>query len=182
LISLRDILPEDREAIRQWRNDPEVRRYMYTDHEIGVQEHCAWFARIVHDPTCRYWVISCDGESVGLLYLHDIDIRNKHCYWGFYTSGPSVRGKGVGSFAEFFVLRHVFEELQFHKLCGEVLASNQAVINMHKKFGFVQDGVLRRHILKDGVFEDVVCISILREEWDAKKAELELKLRSKGVL
>ena len=93
-----------------------------------------------------------------------------------------LRGKGIGSFAEFSVLRIVFDELQLQKLCGEVLASNLAVLNMHKKFGFVQEGLFRKHVLKGGDFADVVCISILREEWDAKKAEIELKLRVKGVI
>jgi RimJ/RimL family protein N-acetyltransferase len=76
----------------------------------------------------------------------------------------------------------VFDELQLQKLCGEVLAFNLPVLNMHKKFGFVQEGVFRKHVLKGDDFEDVVCISILREEWEATKAELELKLRAKGVI
>ncbi|MGA7378564.1 MAG: UDP-4-amino-4,6-dideoxy-N-acetyl-beta-L-altrosamine N-acetyltransferase [Candidatus Sulfotelmatobacter sp.] len=180
--SLRDISPGDQEAIRIWRNDPDVRKYMYTDHEISPDEHRAWFSRILRDSSCKYWIIVCDREDVGLLYLYDIDMRNRHCYWGFYTVGPQVRGKGIGSFAEFSVLRIVFDELQLQKLCGEVLAFNLPVLNMHKKFGFVQEGVFRKHVLKGDDFEDVVCISILREEWEAKKAELELKLRAKGVI
>jgi UDP-4-amino-4,6-dideoxy-N-acetyl-beta-L-altrosamine N-acetyltransferase len=182
MISLRDITPNDQEAIRAWRNNPEVRKYMYTDHEIGPEEHHAWFSRILRDPSCKYWITVCDGEDVGLLYLYDIDTRNRRCYWGFYTTSLNVRGKGIGSFAEFSVLRFVFDHLQLQKLCGEVLASNQAVLNLHKKFGFVQEGLFRKHVLKAGGFADVVCIAILREEWDAKKAELELRLRAKGVI
>lgn len=182
MISLRDIAPSDQEKIREWRNNPEVRTYMYTDHEIGPDEHQAWFSRILHDPSCKYWIIVCDGEDVGVVNLHNIDNRNRHCYWGFYVIGPNVRGKGVGSFAEFSVLRFVFEDLKLRKLCGEVLASNQAVLDMHKSFGFSQEGLLRKHVLKGDGFADVVSISILREEWDAKKAELELRLKAKGVI
>lgn len=182
MISLRDISPNDQETIRQWRNNPEVRKYMYTDHEIGPEEHRAWFARIQHDPSCKYWIIVCDGEDVGLLCLDDIDTKNRRCYWGFYTASPSARGKGIGSFAEFSVLRYVFDDLKFEKLCGEILATNQAVINMHKKFGFVQEGLFRKHVLKDGELVDVVRIGMLREEWEVKKQEIELKLRAKGVI
>jgi UDP-4-amino-4,6-dideoxy-N-acetyl-beta-L-altrosamine N-acetyltransferase len=155
---------------------------MYTDHEIGPEEHRAWFARIALDPSSRYWIIVCDGEDVGLLSLHNIDNRNRHCYWGFYVIGPNARGKGVGSFAEFSVLCFVFDELKFRKLCGEVLATNQAVLNLHKKFGFVQEGLLRKHVLKGNDFADVVTISILQEEWQAKRPEIELKLKAKGIL
>ena len=180
LISLRDVTPNDQDKIREWRNNPGVRKYMYTDHEIGPDEHRLWFSRILRDPSCKYWVIVCDGDDVGLANLYNIDNRNRRCYWGFYVIGASARGKAVGSFAEFSVLRFVFEDLKFQKLCAEVLASNQAVIRMHKSFGFEQEGVFRKHIFKGDAFVDVVSIALLREDWDAKKAELELKLRAKA--
>ena len=182
MISLRDITLNDQDRIREWRNNPEVRKYMYTDHEISPAEHRAWFRRVLQDPTCKYWIIVSDGEDVGLLYLYDIDTRNRRCYWGFYTAAQSGRGKGIGSFAEFSVLRIVFEDLQLQKLCGEVLATNQAVLNMHKKFGFAQEGLFRKHIFKSGSFADVVCIGMQREEWEANKPNIEIKLRSKGIV
>ena len=182
MIFLRDIAPDDQEKILQWRNHLEVRKFMYTDHEITPEEHRAWFSRILHDSSCKYWVIVCDGEEVGLAYIFNIDNRNRRCYWGFYVIGSNVRGRGVGSFAEFFVLRFVFEDLRLQKLCGEVLEFNQAVLNMHRKFGFVQEGLLRKHVLKGDSFVNVVCISILRDEWDATKNEIELRLKAKGIL
>jgi UDP-4-amino-4,6-dideoxy-N-acetyl-beta-L-altrosamine N-acetyltransferase len=181
LILLRDVAPHDQEQIREWRNNPEIRKYMYTDHEIGLEEHRAWFARILHDPSCKYWIIVYDGKDVGVANLYNIDIRNRRCYWGFYI-GSKERLRGVGSFAEFLVLRFVFDELKLQKLCGEVLATNQAVINMHKKFGFSEEGLFRKHVFKGNSFADVVCIGLLREEWEAKKAEIEVKLKEKGVI
>ncbi len=179
---LRELSVEDREKVRAWRNDPGIRKYMYTDHEITVEEHGAWFARTLKDPTCKYWIIVCDAQDAGVLCLFNIDLKNRHCFWGFYAVGAVVRGKGVGNFAEFSVLRYVFEELKLQKLCCEVLAFNQAVINMHKKFGFMQEGLFRRHILKRDQFVDVVSLAILQEEWNARKQELELRLRAKGII
>jgi UDP-4-amino-4,6-dideoxy-N-acetyl-beta-L-altrosamine N-acetyltransferase len=182
MMHLRELSAEDQERVRAWRNDPEIRKYMYTDHEITVAEHSAWFARTLKDPTCKYWIIVCDAEDVGVACLFNIDLKNRSCYWGFYAVGAAIRGKGVGNFAEFSVLRYVFEELKLQKLCCEVLAFNQAVINMHKKFGFVQEGLFRRHILKGDEFVDVVCLALLQEEWSAKKPELELRLKAKDII
>ncbi|MGA2414792.1 MAG: UDP-4-amino-4,6-dideoxy-N-acetyl-beta-L-altrosamine N-acetyltransferase [Candidatus Sulfotelmatobacter sp.] len=179
--SLREVAPHDEEKIREWRNLPEVRKYMYTDHEIGREEHRAWFSRILRDPTCKYWIIVYDGREVGVVNLYNIDHRNRRGHWGFYV-GPKDRLKGVASFAWFSVLRFVFEELKLQKLCGEVLASNQAALNMHKKFGFYQEGSFRKHVFKGDRFADVVCFGLLREEWEAKKEEIELQLRAKGVI
>lgn len=180
--TLRDITPNDQEMIREWRNRPEIRKYMYTDHEIGAQEHAAWFSRILNDSSRKYWIITCGGEDVGLVNLYNIDNRNHHCYWAFYTASQNARGKGIGSFAEFSILRIVFDEMNLQKLCCEVLAFNQAVINLHKKFGFVPEGLFRKHALKEGELVDVVCLAILREEWEQKKPELEIKLKAKGII
>jgi UDP-4-amino-4,6-dideoxy-N-acetyl-beta-L-altrosamine N-acetyltransferase len=180
--SLRDMMPADREKVRQWRNLPEVGKYMYTDHEISPVEHAAWFERVKNDASSKYWIIVCDGEDAGLAWLFSIDRRNQRCYWGFYLGNPNARGKGAGSVAEYLVLRYVFEDLKLNKLCGEVLAFNQAVVNMHKKFGFVQEGYFRKHIMKDGELHDIYCIAMFHEEWQTQKPEIEARLRSKGLI
>jgi UDP-4-amino-4,6-dideoxy-N-acetyl-beta-L-altrosamine N-acetyltransferase len=172
---------DDLEKVRLWRNLPEVSKYMYTDHEIGAAEHAAWFERIKVDPSCKYWIIMCDGEDVGLAWLFGIDLRNSRCYWGFYVGSP-VRGKGAGSFAEYSVLHYVFDELKLNKLCGEILSFNQAVLDMHKGFGFVQEGYFRKHISKGGELRDIFCIGMLREEWEAKRPDIQNRLRAKGLI
>jgi len=182
MTSLRDLTPDDKEKIHAWRNLPEIRKYMYTDHVITAEEHDAWFQRITSDPSCRYWIIVCDSEDVGLVNLYAIDRSNQRCYWAFYIVSPNVRGKGVGSFAEYSILRYVFDELKLNKLCCEVLDFNQGVVRIHKSFGFVQEGLYRKHIFKGGEPHDVVCLGMLREEWEATKVALTDKLRGKGLV
>ena len=182
MTSLRDLRPEDMEMIREWRNLPRVSDFMYTDHVISPEEHAAWFARIIRDTGCKYWIIVCDGEDVGLVNLYNIDRKNRRCYWAFYVVSPNVRGKGVGSYAEYAILSYVFDELKLEKLCCEVLAFNKGVVEMHRRFGFVQEGLFRRHIFKKGEFHDVVCLAMLRAEWEQSRPELGQKLKKKGIL
>jgi UDP-4-amino-4,6-dideoxy-N-acetyl-beta-L-altrosamine N-acetyltransferase len=182
MISLRDVVPEDKDMIRNWRNLPEVRQYMYTDHEIGAEEHTQWFQGILRDPKRRYWVVMLDGEPVGLFNLADIDHHNKRCYWGFYVANVEARGRGVASFVEYAVMQYVFEELRFNKLCGEVLASNELSLGFHKSFGFVEEGHLRQHVIKGGKSVDVVVMGMLREEWEAQKPEIEARLKTRGLI
>ena len=182
MIHLRDVQPEDKDKIREWRNLPEVARYMYTDHCITPEEHERWFQRIINDASCRYWIIVCDGIDVGLANIYNLDRRNQRCYWAFYVAAPNVRGKGVGSFVEYSVLHYVFDELGLNKLCCEVLDFNETVVNMHKSFGFQQEGLYREHIIKGGRPFDVVALAMLRKEWESQKPEIEERLRKKGVL
>ncbi len=182
MIHLRDIQPEDKEKTLKWRNLPEIAKYMYTDHYITPEEHERWFRRISDDPGCRYWVIVCDGVDVGLANIYNLDQQNQRCYWAFYVAGPTVRGKGVGSFVEYSILHYVFDKLGLNKLCCEVLGFNKAVVNMHKKFGFQQEGMYREHIIKAGQPFDVVALAMLHSEWEANKPQVEERLRRKGIL
>lgn len=181
MFNLRDLSLADKDMIRSWRNHQDVARYMYTDHEISEGEHEAWIMKVVRDPSCRYWVIQYESRDSGLLGISQIDLHNSRCYWAFYTN-PEVRGKGLGSFAEYCVLRYVFEELELNRICGEVLSFNQAVLNLHKKFGFVQEGTLRRHVLKQGQWHDVVCVGMLRQEWEENKPAIEKRLKGKQII
>lgn len=182
MITLRDITPADKEMVREWRNLPEIRKYMYTDHVITPEEHEVWFQRILHDPTCRYWVIACDGQDVGVASLYAIDNTNRRCYWAFYVASSNLGGKGVGTFAEYSVLKYVFDHLHLNKLCCEVLDFNRAVVRMHKSFGFVEEGVFRKHVIKNGEMHDVFCLAILKDEWETVKPALTEKLRANGLL
>jgi UDP-4-amino-4,6-dideoxy-N-acetyl-beta-L-altrosamine N-acetyltransferase len=180
MITLRDVRPEDADTIREWRNLPKVADFMFTDHVIGPAEHAAWFSRVIKDPTCRYWIIACDGEDAGLANLYAIDQVNRRCYWGFYVVSPNVRGKSVGSHVEYSVLNYVFDELRLEKLCCENLSFNRGVIEMHRRFGFVQEGLFRKHVWKRGAFHDVVCLAILKEEWEALRPRFERMLAQPG--
>lgn len=181
MFNLRDLALADKDMIRSWRNHQEVARYMFTDHEISEGEHEAWIMRVLKDPSCRYWVMQCDGGDSGLLSISQINLHHSRCYWAFYAN-PEARGRGLGSFAEYSVLRFVFEDLKLNRICGEVLSFNQAVLNLHSKFGFVQEGILRRHVFKQRQWHDVICVGMLRQEWEANKPEIEERLKNKQII
>jgi len=182
MITLRDVKPEDKDMLRHWRNKPEVSKYLYNDHHISQEEHDKWFRGIAVDSTRRYWIIACDDQDVGVVYLYNLDNKNKRCYWAFYVADPDTRGKGIGSFVEYSILKHVFDDLEMEKLCAEVLAFNEPVTNMHKSFGFVQEGYFRKHIRKSNRQEDVVCVAMLKDDWELRKSEIENRLRKKALI
>lgn len=182
MIQLRGVRADDSEMMRNWRNRPEIATYMYTDHHITREEHDNWFRNMQSDATVKYWIIVVDGEDVGIVNLYNMDHGHKRCSWAFYVASPNVRGKGVGSFVEYSVMRYVFLDLGFNKLCCEVLASNPAVIEMHKRFGFAEEGSFRQHIFKQDTYHDVVALAILRADWAEKSTEIENRMREKDLI
>jgi RimJ/RimL family protein N-acetyltransferase len=68
------------------------------------------------------------------------------------------------------VLCFGFEELSLNRLYAYHMARNPASGKVLKKNGFVQEGLLRQRVRKWGVFEDVVLLAILREDWENQAA------------
>lgn len=169
-VELRSLAVEDRDRLRRWRNSPEVARWMYTDHEIGPEEHAAWFERVLADggATCRYWIIEVDGLPAGIACLTGIDQRHQRCSFGLYLGEP-VTGSGIGRAALVRLFDAALLELGLNKVCGEALATNERAIRLYERVEMVREGILRRHVRKGDAFVDVVQFAMLKDEWLARR-------------
>ena len=181
-LRLRLVETSDSPRLLRWRNSPQVAAHMYTDHPIAQTEHDRWFVAAMTAPDRRYWIIEADGEPVGLANLVRIDQAASRCEWAYYLGEPSTRGKGLGALVEYIVLRHVFETLELNKLWCEVLVENEAVVKLHQSFGFTREALFRDHVFKNGRFQDVVGLGLLKREWPAAKAAVEARLMRRHVL
>ena len=165
-------LPADLQArIRHLRNQLDVRRFMYTSHEISEAEHTQWLRSLAGNPRQMVFVVLQSGAPSGVVSLNAIDPLHKTADWAFYLD-PSCQGKGLGSRIEFWLLEYAFAQAGLEKLNCEVLQTNSAVIKMHQKFGFTIEGVRRRNILKDGARIDVVLLGITKEEWQGQRGKM----------
>lgn len=179
-IELRPVRNDDSPQLLEWRNMPEVSAWMYSDHEISRAEHDRWFATAMADETRRYWVIEQDGKPVGLANLYDISRPHRKCAWAYYLADPATRGKGVGSFVEFWMIEHVFRDQGLNKLWCEVLIGNEPVWRLHESFGFKREALFRAHVFKDGEPQDVVGLGLLAADWAEVRPRSLERLRAKG--
>ncbi|SFR85310.1 UDP-4-amino-4,6-dideoxy-N-acetyl-beta-L-altrosamine N-acetyltransferase [Marinobacter daqiaonensis] len=160
--SLRTMTEDDLERVRRWRNHPDVRRYMYTTHEIDPAEHRAWFERTRDSDRSELMIYEDEGLPLGFVNLARGRSRQV-ADWGFYLAPEAARGTGkaLGRAA----LRHAFEGLELHKVCGQALGFNDRSIKFHRSLGFVQEGCLRDQHYDGQAYHDVVCFGLLRQEW-----------------
>ena len=179
-VRLRRVEAADSARLRAWRNSPEVAAYMYTDHPISQAEHDRWFEAAMAAADRRYWIIEMDEAPVGLANLAKIDPAARRCEWAYYLGEPSTRGQGLGSRIEYIVLRYVFETAGLNKLWCEVLLENEGVWKLHESFGFTREALFREHVFKDGRFQDVVGLGMLKGDWETAKPAIEARLRAKG--
>ncbi len=160
---------EDLALVMDWRMRPYITQYMYTDPLLTMDSQLAWFSRISEDPSQINWIINCDGQPAGLINLVEIDRVNSRCVWGYYVAEKEFRSFKLAMYLEWNLYDYVFETLGLHKLCNETFTANQQVVKLHQLCGSKEDGVLRDHICKNGVYYDVSMGSILADEWAEKK-------------
>jgi UDP-4-amino-4,6-dideoxy-N-acetyl-beta-L-altrosamine N-acetyltransferase len=159
---VRNLRRDDLATVLAWRNHPEVRRHMLSQHEISLEEHLAWFERVSQDTSRCLLIVEEDDAPLG--FVHFSGVRpGAVSDWGFYAVPDAPRGTGrkLGHAA----LSHAFGPLKLHKVFGQVLGDNAASLRFHENLGFTREGVLRQHAMVNGQHHDMVCFGILREEW-----------------
>jgi UDP-4-amino-4,6-dideoxy-N-acetyl-beta-L-altrosamine N-acetyltransferase len=145
-----------------WRNHPNVRTFMFSQHEIGFEEHAAWFAKANQDTTRSLLVVEDRDQPLGYVQFANV-APGGIADWGFYARPEAPRGSGrkLGRAA----LDHAFTVLGLHKVCGQAIASNAASIALHQKLHFRQEGVLRDQQRIEGAYYSLVCFGLLKHEW-----------------
>jgi UDP-4-amino-4,6-dideoxy-N-acetyl-beta-L-altrosamine N-acetyltransferase len=145
---------------------------MYTDCEITIDEHRAWFDNRRKEPVATFLIFEFRDKPIGIVNVTRIDTRNGKCYWGFYIGEPDAP-PGSGTVLGYFGLNYIFDVLKIRKLCAEAFAFNEASVRFHKRLGFVEEGRLSRHIQKTGRYEDVIPFALFAEDWVGHKRRIE---------
>jgi len=73
---------------------------------------------------------------------------------------------------EYAIINYVFDSMGLDKLNCEVLEGNDAVVKMHTKFLFREEGFRRSNIIKNGVRIGVHFLGLTREDWVAGRVSI----------
>lgn len=169
---LRRMNEGDLEMVLRWRNTDRIRANMFTDQVVAVEEHKAWFDKINRDPNTVYMIFEHQGRPKGLVNFVQIDRHNSKCSWGFYI-GEEGTPRGTGTKMACLGLEYAFGVLDIRKLYAEIFAFNTISINLHKKLGFTEEACFKKHVLKNGEYQDVVIMTLFNTTWQKTKSVIE---------
>jgi UDP-4-amino-4,6-dideoxy-N-acetyl-beta-L-altrosamine N-acetyltransferase len=161
---IRPMAKTDLETVLVWRNHENVRCYMYTQHEISLEEHSQWFERASIDPKRHLLIYEAGSKPQGFINIHEI-APGGIADWGFYAAPDTP--KGTGRALASAALRHAFITLGLHKLCGQVIAFNERSIQFHLRLGFLQEGIFQQQHFDGQNYHDVWCFGLLADHWQA---------------
>ena len=107
-----------------------------------------------------------DDRAVGVIRVYNLHPQRRS--GGYRLSlDPELRGaEKVAAEATRIVLAYAFDTLGLNRLWLHELASDATVRRRFAKAGFTEEGVLRQEAWRDGRYEDVVVMGLLREEWE----------------
>jgi UDP-4-amino-4,6-dideoxy-N-acetyl-beta-L-altrosamine N-acetyltransferase len=131
LIRLR---PEDIELVRQWRNSPEINRYMEYRGYITFEQQKEWYQSINND-TNLYFIIEHEYKKIGLINAKDINWEERSCESGVFYWDEEVYNTPVPIMVS-MILSETFVEIFEMKVYARILKSNKRAIRYNGFMGF----------------------------------------------
>jgi len=100
------------------------------------------------------------GTLVGAISLLDISRKHERCEVGYWT-GVDYWNRGYCTEALSRVIPYVYEDLKLTKVVARCSAWNAASARVMEKAGLRREGLLLKHALKHGKFEDVLVYGLV---------------------
>lgn len=175
-VTLRGIRRDDLLRLWEFNNDPEVEIAGGGDPPIPQSlerleaEYDENAKKGSRDGTL--FAIEADGKFIGQCGLYGFDdFRGvaHRCDLGIAIGDKEYWGRGYGREALSLLVDYAFTHWNVQRVGLQVNATNERALRSYRSAGFVEEGRLRRYGWSNGNFVDAVCMSILREEWQARK-------------
>jgi len=101
-----------------------------------------------------------EGNVIGHVGLYNIDFRVRKAEFAILIADDENQGKGYGSLCTKFMIDYAFNELNIRKLTLSLLIENYRALTLYKKYGFVQEGLLKDDQFKNGKYHDVILMAL----------------------
>lgn len=167
-VLLRAMEPEDMEMFRDMINDPEIERMVGGwSFPVSRTSQMKWYERVDGDRNNLRFTIQLQdsGQAVGMISLTGIDWKNREGVYGIKLCSKAPKRQGIARDAVWAMMQYAFEELQLHRLTGEVLSYNAASAALWEGCGSKREGLKRQAIFKGGTYHDVIYYGVLYEDF-----------------
>jgi ribosomal-protein-alanine N-acetyltransferase len=120
-----------------------------------------WIASTLTERPPPMLAIAVGGEAVGGIGVVAGRDVNRHTGEIGYWLGESYWGRGIATAAVRGFVPYAASAFGLRRLHAKIFANNPASCRVLEKCGFVREGVLREHALKDGRYLDEIVYGLL---------------------
>ena len=139
-VTLRGVNQSDFEKIVQWRNDPEINRYLNQPYKLTVELQTQWYNQkyLPSNDLLFVFVENRGGTRIGTVGLNDYDPIKRIGIGGRLLIGDK-KYRGSFELLEGIVLFYdfVFGVLQLSKVYTHVVRDNRKAAALNNRIGFV---------------------------------------------
>lgn len=170
-IRLRAPEREDLPMFVDWLNDPEVRAGISLFLPMSLAKEEQWFENMLKRPQEEHpltiEIESGDGwTAVGNTSFFDFNHNARSAEVGIIIGDKAYWDQGYGTEAMKLMLKHGFGTLNLNRIFLRVNADNLRAVRCYEKAGYIQEGRLRKAAYTNGLYVDMIFMSVLREEWN----------------
>lgn len=109
------------------------------------------------------------NEVIGSCGFHNWYPDHSKAELGYALTKEDQKRKGYMSEAVSRVLEYGFHDMHLNRIEATVSPMNTASLSIIKKYGFTEEGYLRQHYCRDGIIQDSLIFSLLKEEYKPGK-------------
>lgn len=170
MYKLRELRKEDIPKINKWRNDIELINYLGAPFRyLNLDVDYRWYDNYMksRNETIRCAIVETEDEdnALGIVSLTNCNFINRSAEFHIMIGDTEDRGKGSGYFATTEIVNHGFNNMNLNRIELGVLESNTRAIRLYEKVGFKREGVKRQSTYKNGVFVNMIMMSILKDDF-----------------
>lgn len=116
------------------------RSWMINKDLINLNDHKKWIGSLKTNKETLYYLVFKNDIPFMSIDFHDINISKKEAFWGYFLGDDKFKSEVLK--IEKLIIEIAFNQLKVKKLLC-VNAINNPVINIHKFFGFREDGIIQ---------------------------------------
>lgn len=99
--------------------------------------------------------------------MTEIDWKKRWATHGIELANKERCLKGIGTDAVMVVMRYALDELQLNRPAGSWFPDNAPSKGMYTKCDWLEEGIRRKYVFKNGQYRDLGLVGILAEEYHA---------------
>jgi RimJ/RimL family protein N-acetyltransferase len=153
----------------KWFNDYGTSRTLSIRSPMSNPMEEQWFEQAVADQgRGGYHFVACliaDDRPIGTVGLFELDLQNGSAGLGISVGAAGDRGKGHGGDMIRALLRFSFASLRLERVWLDCYDFNDGAHRLYQRIGFVDEGVARHAVYREGRYVDLYRMSMLADEW-----------------
>jgi RimJ/RimL family protein N-acetyltransferase len=156
---------EDIQERVKWINTKSINHTMFFDFPATIEKTKSWFNNNIGN-TKRVDFTFYDNNTNIIAMGGFTSIDSIHSNSEFYIMvNPAMHGKGVGTKVSKWLFNYAFLKYNLNKIYLYTNDENTNAYKLYENCGFKLEGVLRKHKIKNGIFQNRRFYGLLRSEW-----------------